>query len=391
MMMPRTIAVVTVGRSDYGGLVPVLRAIQAEPRLSLRLIAGGAHLDEAQGGTVRAIEADGFSIAERVPMPRASDTPEAVAVSMGQGAAGFARAYARLKPDALLVLGDRYETHAAVAAAVPFRLPVAHVHGGELTAGAFDDALRHAITKLSHLHFAATEEAAGRIARMGEEPWRITVSGAPGLDHLRSLRLLSAEELERQWDLPLTPSPLLVTYHPETLSEQPVEAQIEELVSALRRCDRPVILTQPNADPGGRLIHERIRRFAAEQPNTRLVENLHTQAYFSLMALAGAMVGNSSSGVIEAPSFELPVVNIGARQAGRQRAANVIDVAAQREEIVSAIRRALDPAFTASLRGLASPYGDGRAGERIARVLAETPLDARLLVKRFQDMEPVSA
>lgn len=381
----RTIAVVTVGRADYGCLRPVLQAIQGASGLSLRLLAAGMHLEPAFGMTVKAIEADGFEVVERIPMQLSSDSPDAIAHSIGLGVSGFGRAYARLCPDLLLVLGDRFETHAAVAAAVPFRLPVAHVHGGELTAGAFDDALRHAITKLSHLHFTSTDDAARRVMQMGEEPWRVTVSGAPSLDQLRSIRLLSVAELERIVGLRFTVPPLLVTYHPEMLASEQTEAHVEELVAALRQVDRPIIITLPNADPYGRLIRQRLEQFVGRHPSACVIDNLHPQAYVSVMAVAAAMVGNSSSGLIEAPSLHLPVVNVGARQAGRLRAGNVIDVTPHRDEIIAGIRRAVDPSFRASLHDLVNPYGDGHAAERIVRVLSEVSLGQRLLVKRFDD------
>jgi len=381
----RTIVVVTVGRADYGCLRPVLQAIQGAPELSLRLLAAGMHLEPAFGMTVKAIEADGFEVVERIPMQLSSDSPDAMANSIGLGVSGFGRAYARLCPDLLLVLGDRFETHAAVMAAVPFRLPVAHVHGGELTAGAFDDALRHAITKLSHLHFTSTDDAARRVMQMGEEPWRVTVSGAPSLDQLRSIRLLSVAELERIVGLRFTVPPLLVTYHPEMLASEQTEAHVEELIAALRQIDRPIIITLPNADPGGWLIRQGLERFAGRHPSACVIDNLHPQAYVSVMAVAGAMVGNSSSGLIEAPSLHLPVVNVGARQDGRLRAGNVIDVAPHRDEIIAGILRAIDPSFRESLQSLVNPYGDGHAAERVVRVLSEVSLGQRLLVKRFDD------
>jgi UDP-hydrolysing UDP-N-acetyl-D-glucosamine 2-epimerase len=384
----KTIGVVTVGRSDYGVYVPVLRAIQAEPSLRLQLFVGGMHLSPEFGSTVAMIEADGFSIADRVDMLLVSDTPEGIAAAIGRGVAGFARAYQRQRPDLLLVLGDRFEMFAAAVAAVPFKLPMAHIAGGELTEGAIDDSFRHSMTKLSHLHFVATQEYARRVIQMGEEPWRVTVSGAPHLDHLRATRLLSREALESRCGIRLGTAPLLVTYHPVTLEYEHAGWQIEQLLQALADGERPVIFTLPNADTNGRIIRRRIEAFVGSHPNAVLVPNLGTQAYVSLMAIAGAMVGNSSSGLVEAPFFGLPVVNIGTRQQGRIRARNVIDCGYEAAQIRAALRQALQPGFREEVTGGDNPYGDGHAAERIVARLALAEERARLLRKPFVDLEP---
>jgi UDP-hydrolysing UDP-N-acetyl-D-glucosamine 2-epimerase len=381
----RTVAVVTVARSDYGIYTPVLRRIQSHPGLSLQLIVSGMHLAPEFGRTVDAIEADGFPIAERVEMLIADDSPEAIAKSMGLGTSGIAQALARLRPDLVLVLGDRFEMHAAVVAAVPFNIPIAHIHGGEVTEGAIDDALRHSITKLSHLHFVATAQYARRVRQLGEEAWRITVSGAPALDHVGTVRLLSRDALAERFGLRLSAPPIVVTYHPVTREYEDTEWQTRELLEALAEVPLPIVFTLPNADTNGRVIIGLIEAFVAARSSAYLVPNLGTEAYLSLMACAAAMVGNSSSGLLEAPSFELPVVNIGRRQAGRVRAGNVIDVGYDRKDVADGLRRALDPGFRASLRGLRNPYGDGRASEIIVTRLAEVAIDRRLLVKRFID------
>lgn len=382
----RTIGVVTVGRSDYTIYQPVLRLIQADTALKLHLIVAGMHLSAEFGLSVRAIEADGYEISERVEMLLSSDTSEGIAKSMGVGMMGFAQAYATRRPDFLLVLGDRFEMHAAALAALPFKIPVGHLHGGELTQGAIDDALRHSMTKLSHVHFVATQEYARRVIQLGEEAWRVIVSGAPSLDHLQTLQRLDRRALEARCGLRLEPEPLLVTFHPVTLEYEQTEGQAAELLAALNAFDRPIVFTLPNADTNGRMIIRMIETFVREHANARLIENLGTQHYFSLMACAAAMVGNSSSGIIEAPSFGLPVVNIGTRQQGRLRAANVIDVGYSREAIAQGLAKALAPDFRARLRHLANPYGDGHAAEAIIRCLKETPLDQRLIQKRFVDL-----
>ncbi len=379
----RTLAVVTVGRSDYGIYLPLLRAIQADPELRLWLFASGMHLSPEFGLTVKGIEADGFEIAERVEMLLSADTPEAIAKSIGLGVIGFAQTFAKNRPDVLVVLGDRFEMYTAALAALPFRIPVAHIHGGELTEGAMDDALRHSMTKLSHLHFVSTEEYARRVAQLGEEPWRIVVSGAPGLDNLRSVQFLAAEELRKQYGIHFDPPPLLATFHPVTLESEQTQWQVDELLAALDTVGLPVVFTMPNADTSRTVIRGRLAEYARSHGRVWNLDNLGTQGYFSLMRLAAAMVGNSSSGILEAPSFELPVVNIGARQKGRVRAANVIDVGYGRTEIVNGIRKSLSPAFRESLKGLKNPYGDGHAAERIVQYLKTIPLDSAVTVKKF--------
>ena len=379
----RTVGVVTVARSDYGIYLPVLRWIEEDPELRLHLIVAGMHLSPEFGLTVRAIEQDGFQIQERIEMLLSSDAPEGIAKSMGLGTIGFAQAYARFCPDILLVLGDRFEMHAAVVASLPFTIPVAHVHGGESTEGAIDEVLRHSITKMSHLHFVSTEYYAQRVIRMGEEPWRVVVSGAPALDNLHTIRLLSREELETQYGLDLKAPFLLVTYHPVTLEYEQTEMQMLELLAALEEVRTGVIFTYPNADTRSRAIIQMIHEFAAQQKSAQVVTNLGTQEYFSMMKHAAAMVGNSSSGIIEAASFKLPVVDIGTRQRGRLREKNVIDAECSRGEILSGIKKAISPQFRASLEDLVNPYGDGQASERIVDRLKQVNLNGDFLRKRL--------
>lgn len=381
----RTIGVVTTSRADFGIYRPILRAVTAEPSLRLALYVSGMHLSARFGNTVDEIEAEGFSIASRIGVLSGLDTPRAVTDAMGRGVEGFGRLFESTPPDLLVVLGDRFEMHAAALAALPFRIPVAHIHGGELSEGAIDDALRHSMTKLSHVHFVATEEYGRRVVQMGEEPWRVTISGAPSLDNLRSLTPLSPEELLRDRGVRVTPETLLVTFHPATLEHEAAGDQADELLAALNLCARPVLFTFPNADPGGLAIRVRIEAFVASEPRAQAVENLGTRGYFGAMAACAAMVGNSSSALIEAPSFGLPAVNVGTRQQGRVRGANVIDTGTGRAEIAEAIARAVSPDFRASLRGAPSPYGDSFATPRIVSRLKEVPLGEELLVKRFND------
>jgi UDP-hydrolysing UDP-N-acetyl-D-glucosamine 2-epimerase len=387
MNAPRAIAVVTVARSDYGHLLPVLGALRDTPDLRLLLIVAGAHLVPEFGLTVREIEGDGWPIADCVDMLEADDSPEAVAAATGRGVKGFARAYAKHRPDLVVLLGDRFEMLAAAAAALPFALPVAHIHGGEVTEGAMDNQIRHAISKLAHLHFVSAPVHAERLARMDEERWRIHVVGAPGLDRLHATPLMTREELARQLDLPLAGPWIVVTFHPVTLEHRDTRRHVDELVAALDAVEGTLIVTYPNADTAGRTIIAALEDFARRCPRVRLVPSLGERGYLSLLEHAAVMVGNSSSGLIEAPSFGLPAVNIGGRQRGRLRGTNVIDVGHGRDEIRGGIAAALAPGLRERLRGAPNPYGDGRAAPRIVEVLRRVPLDARLVQKRSTDPE----
>jgi UDP-hydrolysing UDP-N-acetyl-D-glucosamine 2-epimerase len=346
-------------------------------------MAAGMHLSPEFGLTVRDIEKDGFEIDERVEMLLSSDTPQGIAKSMGLGMIGFAQTYARFRPDILLALGDRFEMLSAVTASLPFAIPVAHVHGGESTEGAIDEMIRHSITKMSHLHFVTTETYAESVIQMGEEPWRVVISGAPSLDNLHTLQFLSREELEKQYGLSLKDPFLLATYHPVTLEFEDAEEQVRELLTALKQVDAAVVLTYPNADTNSRLIIQMVQEHATRDQRTQIAVNLGPQGYFSLMRLATAMVGNSSSGIIEAASFRLPVVNVGNRQRGRVRGENVIDVGYPHTEILAGIERAVSSEFRNTLSGLVNPYGDGHAAKRIVDRLKHVDLNTELLQKRF--------
>jgi UDP-hydrolysing UDP-N-acetyl-D-glucosamine 2-epimerase len=381
----RVVGVVSVSRSDWGHLVPVLEAIRDAPDLDLRLLIAGMHLSADFGGTVKEIEAQGWPIAEQIAMLEPGDSPEAIAASTGRGVIGFAAAYARQRPDIVVLLGDRFEMLAAAVAALPFALPVAHIHGGETSEGAMDNQIRHAITKLAHLHFASAPEHGKRIAAMGEEDWRIHVVGAPGLDRLRTVGLLSRDEVVATLGLPPKGPWLLVTFHPVTLEHEDTTRHVDELLAALDAVDATVVMTYPNADTAGRTIVERVEEFAARTPRAKIFRNLGDRLYLSLLKHADAMVGNSSSGLIEAPSFALPVVNVGSRQRGRLRGGNVVDVAPRRDDIVRGIRTALEPDLRRRLDGQPNPYGDGRAASRIVAVLRDVALDARLIQKRERD------
>ena len=386
----KTIGVVTVGRSDYGIYLPILKKIKADPHLRLCLIASGMHWSPTIGLTYKEIEADGFEMTEQVKIPSDSDTPADIAKSIGHYTVGFAKVYARQKPDILVVLGDRFEMFAAALAALPFKIPVAHIHGGELTRGAIDDALRHSMTKMSHLHFVATPEYARRVIQLGEEPWRVHVCGAPSLDHLKSIKLMQKKELEMRYGISISKRPFLVTFHPVTLEYEKSEKQITELLAALRVFRRPTIFTMPNADTYHSVIRRKIREFAAKNSWVQVVENLGTRGYFSLMALSAVMVGNSSSGIIEAASVKLPVVNIGTRQEDRLRTANIVDVGYARQDIIAGIKKVLSKTFCRAVKTLVNPYDQGGAAEKIVKILKAAPLHNRLLMKRFHDLTTAS-
>lgn len=380
--MTRRIAVITVARSDYGIYRPLLRAIEADTDLELQLVAGGGHLVAGQGNSLDEIRADGFCPARLVDCSQSSDRPAGMAHAMGLATIGFAQALDELAPDIVVVLGDRFEMHAATVAAVPLMIPIAHIAGGSVTRGALDDAFRHSMTKLSHCHFADCDAHGARLARLGEAAWRIHVTGSLALDNLAQVELMTLAEINDRFETTLDEPPLLVTFHSVTREVDRTEHQASELLAALAAQPRTIVFTQPNVDPGGRLLARLFAAFVRDHPGRAfLVPHLGTRAYFSLMAHAQIMVGNSSSGVFEAASFRLPVVNIGRRQEGRVPPANVLQADPERQAIGVAIETAASAAFRAGLVGLVNPYGDGRAAPRTLRVLKDIELNERLLIK----------
>lgn len=381
MSEKRRIAVITTARSEYGIYRPLLRSIQAEQELELQLIVAAAHLDP-RFGTVREIEADGFVAAARIEAPLEGDGPAAVARVMGRVAVGMADALDRLAPDLLVALGDRSEMEAAVSAATPFLIPVAHIAGGAITQGAIDDGFRHAISKLSHIHFPETELQKTRLLRLGEEGWRIHVVGSLSVDNALAHEPLPQDAINARFGIALEGAPLLVTLHPETRNLSCTAGFAAALMRALEGVEGSILFTYPGADAGGQVVVAAIEDFVRRHPGRAFaVPHLGNVAYFSFLRLARAMVGNSSSGIIEAASFGLPVVNIGSRQEGRMAPANVIHCGLQDAEISAAIARAVSPEFRAALHGLANPYGSGDAAKGITTVLANVPLDERLLRK----------
>jgi UDP-hydrolysing UDP-N-acetyl-D-glucosamine 2-epimerase len=380
----RTVGVVTVARSDYGIYRPVLRALAERDDVRLQLYVGGMHLVDRFGHTVDEIERDGYSIAERVDFLGSGDAPGDIAGAIGRGVSAFAEAFERSRPDILVLLGDRFEMLAAGVAALPFALPLAHIHGGESTEGLIDEAIRHSLTKMCHLHFVATEEYARRVVQLGEAPWRVHVTGAPALDVIAEFEPLHDDELAAR-GVELHGPTLLVTYHPVTLAHANTDEEFAALVDAVDASDLDAVFTFPNADTSHGEIVSRLEPLASDRRFT-VIRNLGSEAYFTVMSRAVAMVGNSSSGIIEAASFELPVVDIGIRQRGRLRPRNVVSADGTVESIGRAIHTAVDPGFRRSLAGLVNPYGDGHASERISAVLATEELGDHLLIKRFHDI-----
>ena len=393
--IPR-VCVVTGARSEYGLMRWTMEELKARPGLDFQLVVTGAHLSDRYGQTSREIEADGFRIDARVPADIEQDDAPALAAAVGRLTAGMAEAFKRLHPDLVMVMGDRYELLAVAAACVLMTIPMGHISGGEVSEGAIDDQIRHAMTKTAHLHFASNALHARRVLQMGEEPWRVCTSGEPGLDALHRMGRMSRAELCA--DLGLDPEgPIgLVTHHPVTLTPDALAAELHAVDAAMRRAARErgvrFVITHPNADAGNRSITPVWERFVADHPGSVLVTSLGHRRYLSALAALDFMLGNSSSGLVEAPSFNLPAVNIGERQAGRARGSNVIDVAAMEGAISAAIGEALGRD-----RGGPpdNPYGgDGEASARIVDFL-EAALTTRsradLLRKRFVDLPPSGA
>ncbi|MDD9899949.1 MAG: UDP-N-acetylglucosamine 2-epimerase [Alphaproteobacteria bacterium] len=371
----RKIGIVTTSRADYGIYRPVLSVLAASG-MDYFLYVTGTHLSAAHGMTVGAIEADGHPVAARVSVDLAADDPAGIASRMGETLEKFSAVYAHTPPDILLVLGDRYEMLAAALAAVPFNIPIAHIHGGEISEGAIDDAFRHAITKISHLHFPATQLSAQRIAQMGENESRIFLAGAPSLDNISGLTLPDRTALHEKFDIWPDRDFLLVTYHPVTREYADTKTHIKNLLTALEGTDFGLVFTQANADTFGNIVNEHIAAFVRDNSARAIMTGtMGTVGYFGAMRHARAVVGNSSSGIIEAASFKTPVVNIGNRQKGREQSRNTVNCGNGAEDIAAAIRQACGDSFRAGLAALENIYGQGRAAGIICDALATVDLD----------------
>lgn len=376
----RRIAVVTTSRADYSHLYWPLRELAAHPGVELGVFALGPHLSPEFGNTIAEIERDGFPIKARIECLLSSDTDTGMAKTIGIAILGLADALTAWRPDLLLLIADRYEMLAPASVALALRIPIAHIEGGEVSQGAIDDHVRNALTKLAHIHFTSTETARRRVIAMGEEPWRVHHAGAPSLDHMRRSALLDRAALVARLGLALTPPTLVAAWHPVTILRD-TNAEADAFFAALAQTPGQLIFVYPNADAGSHALIERTRALADSRPHTHIYVNLDAITYWSLLGQADLLIGNSSSGIMEAASFALPVVNVGTRQQGRERAPNILDAPADTAAICSAIRRALAPKFRASLRGMANPYGDGTAATTIARILTTVPFD-NLLIKQ---------
>lgn len=386
--MSNRVCVVTGSRAEYGLLSPLLEALRADESFELQLLVTGSHLSPEFGLTYREIEADGYTIDEKVEVVLSSDTPVGICKSMGLGLISFAEAYARLTPDLILVLGDRYEIFSAVSAAHISRIPVAHLHGGEVTEGAFDDALRHSITKMSHLHFTSTDAYRQRVIQLGEAPERVFNVGAIGLDNLRRLPLLSREDLEQHLGFKFNTHNLLCTFHPVTLEHNSSEQQIQSLLNVLeQQADTSVIFTKTNADTDGRIINQMIDDFAAKNPDRfHSHVSLGQLRYLSMMQFVDAVVGNSSSGIIEAPGFQIGTINIGNRQTGRIKSELVIDCEPTETGIASAFKTLYSSDFQKRRSQAKNPYGAGQTTSQIISILKEQ-FPRRTTQKSFYDLD----
>jgi UDP-N-acetylglucosamine 2-epimerase (non-hydrolysing)/GDP/UDP-N,N'-diacetylbacillosamine 2-epimerase (hydrolysing) len=376
----RKIAVVTTSRADYSHLYWPLRELASNPDVELGVIALGPHLSPEFGNTIAEIEREGFPIKARIECLLSSDTDTGMAKTIGVAILSLADTLSSWRPELMLLIADRYEMMAPASAALAMRIPIAHIEGGEVSQGAIDDQVRNALTKLAHIHFTSTETARRRVIAMGEEPWRVHHAGAPSLDHLRRSKLLDRAALECRLGLTFQPPTILAAWHPVTILRD-TNAEADAFFQALAEAPGQLIFVYPNADAGSYTLIERTRALAASRANTHIYVNLEAVAYWSLLGQVDVMIGNSSSGIMEAASFALPVVNVGIRQQGRERARNILDTRADTTAITAALKRALAPAFRGKLHGMTNPYGNGTAAKTIANVLRTVPLD-NLLIKQ---------
>jgi GDP/UDP-N,N'-diacetylbacillosamine 2-epimerase (hydrolysing) len=387
--MNRKICIITGTRAEYGLLRWVMQGIKDDNELTLQIIATGMHLSPEFGLTYKAIEQDGFQIDRKVEMLTSSDTPVGIAKSMGLGMIGFADALHELQPDLIVVLGDRFEIFSAVSAALVARIPVAHLHGGEATEGLIDEAIRHSITKMSHLHFVAAEPYRQRVIQLGEQPDRVFLVGGLGIDNIKRLQLLDRDTLETSLDFKLGVKNLLITFHPVTLETATAANQMQELLAALAQLkDTQLIFTLPNADTDGRTLIEMVQNFVKQHINARAFTSLGQLRYLSCIAQVDGVLGNSSSGLAEVPSFKKGTINIGDRQRGRLQADSVINCEPTQVSIASALTQLYSADFQARLHKVTNPYGEGGASEAIISTVKAVSLD-EILKKRFHDVAKI--
>ncbi len=387
----KRVCVLTSSRADYDLLRPLLYQLDTSQFFSLDLIVSGMHLKHQYGLTESAIQRDGFRVAAHIDMLGSSASGKDLGLAIGRGVSMFAHAFETLKPELLVLLGDRFELLAAGTAALMMRIPMAHIHGGESTQGAFDEAVRHSLTKMSHLHFVAADQYRLRVLQLGEEPWRVHMVGGLGVDALQQTQLLTQGEVESRLKCDLSRKSLLVTFHPVTLDSEPSEQQLATLLEALDEfSETTLIFTLPNADTGGEVLAQQIRGFCDTRPDATLHESLGNPLYLSCLNAVSAVVGNSSSGLLEAPSLATPTVNIGKRQDGRLRAPSVLDCAADKVSIVQAIKAVTSDQFRHQVDFGFNPYGSGGASNHILRILEAVDLN-ELLIKKFVDWPPPPA
>lgn len=385
--MKRKICVITGSRADYGLLKPLIEEIANDIDLELQLVVTGMHLSKEFGLTYQGIEKDGFCIEEKIGISLSSDTPVGISKSMGFALTGLAKAYERLKPDIIVVLGDRFEILSAVTAALVARIPVAHINGGELTEGVFDDAMRHSITKMSHLHFTSTEEYRKRVIQLGEPPKRVFNVGEIGLDNIKRLELLSRRALEEELSFKFNKHNLLVTFHPVTLENNTSKEQFSNLLGALDELeDTNIIFTKANADTGGKIINKMIDKYLVNNSYKAIAfVSMGQPRYLSTLQFVDAVVGNSSSGIVEAPSFKIGTINIGDRQRGRIRAKSVIDCVPKKRAIRQAFKKVYSKNFQRGLKNIKNPYGNGNSAVKVARILKDYSLKD-IIKKKFYDI-----
>ncbi|MEI6346611.1 MAG: UDP-N-acetylglucosamine 2-epimerase [Bacteroidota bacterium] len=383
----RKICIVTGSRAEYGLLSRLMKLIDEDNSLILQIIATNMHLSPEFGLTYKEIEADGFIIDKKVQMLLSSDTPNATAKSVGLATIGFADAFEDLKPDLLLVLGDRYEILAAVTAAMFYKIPVAHLHGGEITEGAYDDAIRHAITKMSHLHFSSSEEYRSRVIQLGEDPENVFNVGSIGIDNIKHLKLLSQNDLEENLNFTFGEKCVLVTFHPVTLENDTAEEQMHCLLEALSSIEKlKIIFTLPNSDTGGRIIIKMIHNYVRNNNQKSIsVSSLGQLKYFSSLQYVSAVVGNSSSGLIEAPSFNIPTLNIGNRQQGRLKSKTVIDCEPTVKDIREKLLMILTPEFKKGCQENSNPYQKANTAKEIFSIIKKIPI-SNLIHKSFNNL-----
>ena len=390
-MNKRKVAVVTGTRADYGLLYWLLKEIKEDEDLILQLCVTGMHLSPEFGLTYKQIEKDGFNIDDKVELLLSSDSEVAISKAVGLGCISFSESFKKLDSDMIIVLGDRFEIFSASIAAMISKIPLVHLHGGELTEGVIDEGIRHSITKIATYHFPATEEYKNRIIQMGENPDRVFNYGMAGLDNLYKLNLLSKKELENSLNFKFDKKVAIVTYHPVTLESNTAKEQINNLLKAINKFDMKVIFTKSNADAGGRIINNNIKKYVEQNPDKYIfVDNLGQLKYLSTLKYANIMIGNSSSGITEAPSFNLPVVNIGDRQKGRVKANNIIDCNYSSTEIYKAIKKGISKDFQEKINEVINPYDkyqDGKTSYKIKEKLKEIKLGEKVLKKEFYDID----